>query len=46
MMRVQTFACSLANAEADALNQESGRHYTNVLVWHSRIYRLYRRTGH
>ena len=43
MIRVQTFACSLAKAEADALNRESGRHYTNVLVWH---YRIYRRTGH
>ena len=43
MMRVQTFPCSLAKAEADALNRESGRHYTNTLVWH---YRIYRRTGH
>jgi putative transposase len=43
MMRVQIFACSLAKAEADALNRESGRHYTNVLVWH---YRIYRCTGH
>src|SRR5260370_13488645 len=43
MIRVQTFPCSLAKAEADALNRESGRHYTNVLVWHCRIYR---RTGH
>jgi putative transposase len=43
MMRVQTFQCSLAKAEADALNRESGRTYTNVLVWH---YRIYRRTGH
>jgi hypothetical protein len=32
MIRVQTFPCSLAKAEADALNRESGRHYTNVLV--------------
>jgi putative transposase len=43
MIRVQTFPCSLAKAEADALNRESGRHYTTVLVWH---YRIYRRTGH
>jgi putative transposase len=43
MMRVQTFPCSLVKAAADALNRESGRHYTNVLVWH---YRIYRRTGH
>lgn len=43
MMRVQTFPCSLPKAEADALNRESGRVYTNTLVWH---YRLYRRTGH
>jgi putative transposase len=43
LMRVQTFPCALAKAEADALNRESGRHYTATLVWHSRIYR---RTGH
>jgi putative transposase len=43
MIRVQTFPCTLAKAEADALNRESGRHYTNVLVWH---YRVYRQTGH
>jgi putative transposase len=43
MIRVQTFPCALAKADADALNRESGRHYTNVLVWH---YRIYRRTGH
>jgi putative transposase len=42
MLRVQTFPCSLAKGEADALNRESGRIYTNVLVWH---YRIYRRTG-
>ncbi|HKB49239.1 MAG TPA: hypothetical protein VKC57_16145, partial [Ktedonobacterales bacterium] len=40
---MQTFPCALAKAEADALNRESGRVYTNVLVWH---YRIYRRTGH
>lgn len=43
MMRVQTFLCSLAKDEADALNRESGRVYTTVLVWH---YRIYRHTGH
>jgi hypothetical protein len=43
MMRVQIFPCSLAKADADALNRESGRVYTNMLVWH---YRIYRRTGH
>jgi putative transposase len=43
VMRVQTFPCSLAKAEADALNRESGRHSPSVLVWH---YRIYRRTGH
>jgi hypothetical protein len=43
MIRVQTFPCALAKAEADALNRESGCHYTNTMVWH---YRIYRRTGH
>jgi putative transposase len=43
MMRVQSVPCPLAKAQADALNRESGRHYTNVLLWH---YRIYRRTGH
>jgi putative transposase len=43
VIRARTFPCSLAQAEADALNRESGRHYTTVLVWH---YRIYRRTGH
>lgn len=43
MLRVQTLPCVLAKAEADALNRESGRIYTNVLVWH---YRIYRHTGH
>jgi putative transposase len=36
-------ALRLPRAEADALNHESGRIYTDVLVWH---YRIYRRTGH
>jgi putative transposase len=43
MMRVQAFPCSLTKAEADVLNRESGRVYTNMLVWH---YRIFRRTGH
>lgn len=43
MIRVQMFRCSLTKVEADALNRESGRIYTNVLVWH---YRIYRRKGH
>ncbi len=43
MIRLQTFPCSLAKVDADALNRESGRVYTNMLVWH---YRIYRRTGH
>jgi putative transposase len=43
MIRVQSLPCSLAKAEAGALNRESGRVYTTMLVWH---YRIYRRTGH
>jgi putative transposase len=43
MIRVRTFPRALPKAEADALNRESGRVYTTVLVWH---YRVYRRTGH
>ena len=43
MLRVQIVPCTLPNAEADALNQESGRVYTNTPVWRDRIYR---RTGH
>ena len=43
MMRVQSVPCPLAKAQADALNRESGRHYSTVLTWH---YRIYRRTGH
>jgi putative transposase len=42
MIRTYTLECSLPNAEADALNQESGRLYTLTLLWH---YRVYRRTG-
>ncbi len=43
MIRTHTLACHLPRSEADALNRESGRVYTDVLVWH---YRIYRRTGH
>jgi putative transposase len=43
VIRVQTFPCALPKADADALNRESGRIYSDMLVWH---YRVYRRTGH
>ena len=43
MIRTHTFACHLPRADADALNRESGRIYTQTLVWH---YRTYRHTGH
>ena len=43
MLRVQTFPCTLPKVEAAALNRESGRVYTNTLVWH---YHIYRRTEH
>jgi len=43
MIRTHTLDCHLPRSEADALNRESGRVYTDVLVWH---YRIYRRTGH
>jgi putative transposase len=42
MIRTRSIACSLPKAEADALNRESGRVYTETLVWH---YRIYRRQG-
>ncbi len=42
MLRTVQFACNLPRQEADALNRESGRVYSNMLVWH---YRLYRHTG-
>jgi putative transposase len=42
MMRTVQFACTLPKAEADALNQESGRVYSNMLTRH---YRLYRKQG-
>lgn len=43
MLRTHSFACSLPKSEADALNRESGRIYTDTLVWH---YRAFRRSGH
>ena len=43
MIRTQAFPCHLLRTEADALNRESGRVYTETLVWH---YRVYRRTDH
>lgn len=43
MIRTHVFACSLPRGEADALNRESGRIYTSVLVRH---YRVYRKKGH
>jgi putative transposase len=42
MIRTHSIPCTLPKAEADALNRESGRVYTETLVWH---YRTYRRTG-
>ncbi len=42
MIRTHILPCRLPRADADALNRESGQIYTDVLVWH---YRIYRRTG-
>src|SRR5215469_6917666 len=42
MLRTVQFTCSVPKADADALNAESGRIYTNMLVRH---YRLYRKQG-
>jgi putative transposase len=42
MLRTVQFACTLPKREADALNAESGRIYTNMLVRH---YRPYRKQG-
>lgn len=42
MIRTVQFTCPLPKAEADALNSESGRIYTDMLVRH---YRLYRKQG-
>lgn len=43
MIRTHALPCKLPKDEADALNRESGRVYTDTLVWH---YRIYRRTEH
>jgi putative transposase len=42
MIRTHAFPCKLNRTEADTLNRESGRLYTQTLVWH---YRIYRRKG-
>jgi putative transposase len=42
MLRTVHFSCTLSKDEADALNAESGRVYTDMLVCH---YRIYRRKG-
>ena len=42
MLHTIQFACSLPKGAADALNQESGRLYSDMLVCH---YRLYRKQG-
>ncbi len=39
MIRTVQLACALPKAEADALNAESGRIYSNMLVSHYRLYR-------
>src|SRR4051794_17208381 len=43
MLRTVLLPCALPRAEADALNRESGRIYSRVLVHH---YRIYRKQGH
>ncbi len=42
MIRTHILPCRLPRADAESLNRESGQIYTDVLVWH---YRIYRRTG-
>jgi putative transposase len=37
MIRTQRLPCTLPKAESDALNRESGRLYTQTLVWHWRL---------
>jgi putative transposase len=39
MLRTVQFACALSKSDADALNAESGRVYTDMLVQHYRVYR-------
>jgi putative transposase len=43
VIRTHVFPCSLPKDQADALNAESGRVYTAVLVRH---WRIYRKKGH
>lgn len=43
MIRTHIFKCQLNRVQADALNAESGRLYSQTLVWH---YRIYRRNDH
>lgn len=43
MIRTCVFRCELPKADADALNRESGRIYTDTLVQH---YRVLRKVGH
>lgn len=42
MIRTYIFPCAVPRAEADALNRESGRVYSQTLIWQ---YRIYRRKG-
>jgi putative transposase len=39
MIRTISIACKLPNKTADALNRESGRIYTEVMIEHYRVYR-------
>jgi putative transposase len=39
MLRTVQFACTLPKSEADALNAESGRIYSDMLTLHYRLYR-------
>jgi hypothetical protein len=43
MIRTIIFPCKLPKEQADSLNRESGRIYTETLIEH---YRVYRHTGH
>lgn len=42
VIRTHSLHCSISYADADALNRESGRIYSDTLVWH---YRAFRRSG-
>jgi len=42
MIRTHIVPCQLPRADADALNRESGRIYSETLIWQ---YRIYRRKG-